>query len=64
MTLSLPRGVEINAPILPGFDAVLTLPALELVARLHRAFEPRRQQLLETNSTSLAARSSAAVPSA
>jgi len=46
MTLRLPRGVEINAPILPGFDAVLTLPALELVARLHRAFEPRRQQLL------------------
>ena len=33
-------------PILPGFDTILTPPALELVARLHRAFEPRRQELL------------------
>jgi malate synthase len=38
--------MQINAPILPGFETVLTLPALELVAKLHRAFEPRRQQLL------------------
>jgi malate synthase len=44
--LPLPRGMQINAPILPGFETVLTLPALELVAKLHRAFEPRRQQLL------------------
>jgi len=46
MTLNLPPGVAINAPILPGFDAILTEPALALVARLHRAFEPRRQALL------------------
>ena len=46
MTLTLPAGLEINAPIRPGFDAILSLPALELVAKLHRAFEPRRQQLL------------------
>ena len=46
MTLTLPRGVAINAPLLPGFDAILTPAALELVAKLHRAFEPRRQQLL------------------
>ncbi len=45
-TLTLPAGMEINAPIRPGFEAVLSLPALELVAKLHRAFEPRRQQLL------------------
>jgi malate synthase len=45
-TLDLPAGVQINAPILPGFDTILTRPALELVALLHRAFEPRRQQLL------------------
>src|SRR6185436_16762339 len=45
-SLSLPQGMQINAPILPGFETVLTLPALELVAKLHRAFEPRRQQLL------------------
>ncbi|MFL6664488.1 MAG: malate synthase A, partial [Rhizobacter sp.] len=46
MTLALPDGMQINAPILPGFDAILSKPALELVATLHRAFEPRRQQLL------------------
>lgn len=46
MTLALPEGLKINAPILPGFETILTLPALELVAKLHRAFEPRRQQLL------------------
>ena len=46
MNLTLPQGMQINAPILPGFETILTLPALELVAKLHRAFEPRRQQLL------------------
>ena len=46
MTLTLPPGVAINAPILPGFETILTGPALELVAKLHRAFEPRRQELL------------------
>ena len=43
---SLPAGLQINAPILPGFETILTRPALELVAKLHRAFEPRRQELL------------------
>jgi malate synthase len=46
MSLSLPQGMHINAPILPGFETILTPPALELVAKLHRAFEPRRRQLL------------------
>ena len=46
MTLNLPPGVAINAPILPGFETILTEPALALVAKLHRAFEPRRQELL------------------
>jgi malate synthase len=46
MTLTLPHGVAINAPLLPGFDTILTPSALELVAKLHRAFEPRRQDLL------------------
>ena len=46
MNITLPQGMQINAPILPGFETVLTLPALELVAKLHRAFEPRRQALL------------------
>ncbi len=43
---NLPQGMQINAPILPGFETVLTPEALAFVAKLHRAFEPRRQQLL------------------
>jgi malate synthase len=46
-TLDLPAGVQVNAPILPGFETILTRPALELVALLHRDFDARRQQLLE-----------------
>ena len=44
--MKLPAGVEINAPILPGFESILSAPALELLAKLHRAFEPRRQAIL------------------
>ena len=46
MSLTLPQGMTITGAIEPGFERILTLPALELVARLHRAFEPRRQTLL------------------
>ncbi|ABM93121.1 MULTISPECIES: malate synthase A [Methylibium] len=45
-TLQLPAGLQINAAILPGFETILTPAALELVAKLHRTFEPRRQELL------------------
>jgi malate synthase len=45
-TLPLPAGMQINAPIRPGFEQVLTLPALELVAKLHRAFDAQRHTLL------------------
>jgi malate synthase len=44
--MSLPQGVEIKAPLKPGFETILTPDALALVAKLHRAFEPRRQELL------------------
>ncbi|WP_207001022.1 malate synthase A [Trinickia mobilis] len=46
-TLSLPQGMEITGAIQPGFETILTRDALELVAKLHRAFEPRRQALLK-----------------
>ncbi len=39
--------MEITAEIKPGYEAILTREALELVAALHRTFEPRRQQLLQ-----------------
>ncbi|WP_028224674.1 malate synthase A [Paraburkholderia ferrariae] len=45
-TLQLPQGMAISAHIEPGFETILTPEALELVAKLHRAFEPRRQELL------------------
>jgi malate synthase len=40
MSLNLPQGMQINAPLKPGYENILTLEALELVAKLHRAFEP------------------------
>ncbi len=40
------EDVLINAPMRPGFERVLTTEALELVAKLHRQFESRRQELL------------------
>ncbi|HEX7638984.1 MAG TPA: malate synthase A [Burkholderiaceae bacterium] len=46
MSLPLPAGMQINAPIEPGFETVLTPEALAFVADLHRSFEPRRQELL------------------
>src|SRR3954465_15846042 len=47
MTTSLPAGVAIKAPLHPCFDEILTPEALAFVAKLHRAFEPRRQELLK-----------------
>ena len=44
--LTLPAGMEITGEIKPGFDRVLTADALALVAKLSRAFESRRQELL------------------
>jgi malate synthase len=44
--LSLPAGMEITGEIKPGFERVLTTEALALVAKLSRAFESRRQELL------------------
>jgi malate synthase len=38
--------MEIRAEIKPGYEQILTPEALDLVARLSRQFEPRRQQLL------------------
>ncbi|MEP6608788.1 MAG: malate synthase A [Burkholderiaceae bacterium] len=40
------NGVSINSPLSQEFARILTPDALALVATLHRAFEPRRQQLL------------------
>ncbi len=44
--MNLPEGVQISAPLKPGFEKVLTHDALALVAGLHREFNPRRRELL------------------
>ncbi len=46
MALTLPQGMEIKAEILPAYEDILTPEALALVAKLQRAFQPRRKELL------------------
>jgi len=46
MNSTLPSGVAINAPLHPRFDEILTADALAFVAKLHRAFDARRRELL------------------
>jgi malate synthase len=43
---SLPAGVEIRGPAVPGTDEVLTPSAVAFVAALQRQFESRRRELL------------------
>jgi malate synthase len=45
-TISPPEGVEITAEVPPEGAEILTNEAVALVAKLHREFEPRRQELL------------------
>ena len=39
-------GIGLHGALRPGYDTVLTAPALNLLADLHRRFEPTRQKLL------------------
>ena len=42
-----PAGVEIRGPEVPGMAEILVPEAMELVAKLHRAFDERRVELLD-----------------
>jgi len=44
--MDLPDGIEITGPVHERFEEILTAPALELVARLHRELGARRLELL------------------
>jgi malate synthase len=44
--MSLPAGIQLRGPTVSGIETVMTPAALSLVAKLHRAFESRRQELL------------------
>ena len=46
MSTPLPQGVSISGRITPEFAQILTPEALAFVAKLHRQFDPRRQDLL------------------
>jgi malate synthase len=39
-------GAQVSEPDVPGIERVLTADALDFLARLHREFEPRRQEIL------------------
>src|SRR5882672_1885123 len=44
--MHLPAGIQLRAPDVAGGDSVLTPAALSFVAKVHRTFESRRQELL------------------
>ena len=44
--LQVPTGVAVRGQALPGYERVLSLPALDFLAMLHRRFNPRRLELL------------------
>jgi malate synthase len=44
--MSLPAGIQLRGPTVSGIETVMTAAALSFVAKLHRAFESRRQDLL------------------
>jgi malate synthase len=46
MSSPLPQGITISGRITPEFAQILTPEAIEFVAKLHRQFETRRQELL------------------
>src|SRR5688572_12265664 len=47
MSSPLPQGVSITGPISKEFAQILTPEAIAFVAKLHRKFDARRQELLE-----------------
>ena len=46
VSLALPAGVLIDAPLRPGYEAILSRPALDFIVELQRKFGARVEQLL------------------
>ncbi len=55
-------GVEIRAPWQDSYEQVLTTGALQLLARLHREFGPRREELLRQRASRDAELAAGALP--
>ena len=52
MSAPLPQGVAISAAVTAAFAEILSPEALGFVAKLHRKFESRRQELLAARAAS------------
>ena len=46
MSIAIPAGMQISAPVTTEFAQILSFEALSFIAQLHRAFAPRRRELL------------------
>src|SRR5689334_10724105 len=46
MSGPLPQGISVGGRVSAEFSQILSEPALEFIGKLHREFEPRRQELL------------------
>ena len=46
-SIALPAGMQISGALTPEFAQILTPEALAFVAKLQRAFAPRRRELLD-----------------
>jgi malate synthase len=46
ISVAKPQDIQVSGRVTADFAQILTPEALDFVARLHRAFEPRRQELL------------------
>src|SRR5438309_6521562 len=46
ISVAKPQDVAVGGRVAPEFGQILTQPALAFIAKLHREFEPRRQELL------------------
>jgi malate synthase len=55
-------GIEIAGPLSDNFTQILTPEALRLVAKLHRAFNGRRKELLERRNRRQAELDSGRIP--
>ncbi|WP_287496806.1 malate synthase A [Pandoraea sp. CB10b_02] len=66
MPLMLPPGMQLHVDaktdIRPEYEAILTPEALAFIAKLHRAFEPRRQALLAARAARAARLDAGEVP--
>ena len=60
--VSLLEGIEVRGTVNPEFERILTPPALDFVAKLHREFNPTREALLKRRAERQAQLDAGALP--